>query len=115
MFEYLTVHDGPVVEGLEAFETVYARDQPQYIPLRTLPGEDGASALSRWTPTDEQRKAIAEGADILLEVIHFHGPLAPVRMAIIKPEGDAWSEWFCATTKGPYRDVFQKLEQGEKT
>jgi len=51
--------------------------------LRTLPGERGMSAITRWELTPEQREAVANGADILLEVHHFGGPLAPVRMMIL--------------------------------
>ena len=104
MFDYLMASIDPVVDGLEDFEKIYALDQPQYIPLRTLPGENGNSAITRWELTPEQRQAIVDGADIFLEVIHFKGPLAPVRMAIGKLENDPqlWREWFCAQTKGPY-------------
>ena len=38
-FDFVALHDGPVVAGLEKFETVYAKDQPQYLPMRTLPGK----------------------------------------------------------------------------
>jgi hypothetical protein len=112
MFVYLETHDGPVVSGAEEFEKVYAKNQPEYIPLRTLPGERGASAISRWRFTDEQRKAIANGADILLEVVHFHGPLAPVRMMLSDrlDAGGHFPRWFAVQTQGPY---FEKLAQAE--
>lgn len=103
--DYLSAHDGPVITGLEQFETVYAKNQPQYIPLRTLPGENGDSAISRFHPTDEQRKAIAEGADIYLELLHFTGPLAPSRMMILTEEPDAVDDfhaWWKAQTRGTY-------------
>lgn len=82
-FEYMQPKDGPVFKGLEDEELVYAKDQPEYIPLRTLKakGEMGA-VLSRWTFTEEQRKAIAEGADVILELSTFNGPLQPIRMAV---------------------------------
>ncbi len=106
MFDYLSASIGPVVEGLEDFEKIYALEQAKYIPLRTLPGENGNSAITRWEISEEQRKAIADGADIMLEVVHFKGPLAPVRMMIVKPENDLklWRKWFCAQTKGNYWD-----------
>ena len=93
MFDYLSASIGPVVEGLEDFEKIYALEQAEYIPLRTLPGENGFSAITRWELTDKQREAIANG-----------GPLAPVRMAIGKQENDPklWNEWFAAQTKAPY-------------
>lgn len=83
MYDFLSPKDGPVVEGLEAQETVYAKDQPEYTPLRTLRSSDEAGrVISRWAPTPEQRKAIADGADIYLELLTFNGPLQPIRMAV---------------------------------
>ena len=99
MFDYLSASIDPVVEGLEEFEKIYALEQAQYIPLRTLPGENGNSAITRWEISPEQRRMIADGADILLEVIHFGGPLAPVRMMLAKPEGAEWNRWFCMQAK----------------
>lgn len=137
MFDYLSASIGPVVEGLEEFEKIYALEQGEYIPLRTLPGkvedplptrlttlpaENSYSAITRWEPTPEQRQAIADGADIFLEVIHFRGPLAPVRLAIGKQENDVdlWNEWFAAQTRGPYVAVLterrkEKLQNGHES
>lgn len=126
MFDYLSASIGPVVEGLEEFEKIYALEQGCYVPLRTLPGkvkdplparltalpaENSKSAITRWEMTPEQRKAIAEGADIFLEVIHFGGPLAPVRMAIGKQENDIdlWNEWFAAQTNAPYGAELRRM------
>ena len=83
MFEYLSPRNGPVIDGLESKEVVYAKDQPEYIPLRTLKSDGSMGAvISRWTLTPEQRKAVADGADIFLELSTFHNPLQPIRMAI---------------------------------
>lgn len=102
MFSHLSPHDGPVVAGLEEFETVYAKNQPEYIPLRVLPGDRGMSAISRWTPTEQQRQAIAAGADVLLEVYHFGKPLAPVRMMVTDGKGQYFRQWFAHQTNAPY-------------
>lgn len=104
MFEYLNASIGPVVEGLEDYEKIYALEQAEYIPLRTLPGENGDSAITRWELTPAQRQAIMDGADIMLEVIHFKGPLAPVRMMLVKPEEEHFNVRFCAQTRGTYGD-----------
>jgi hypothetical protein len=95
MFEYLKPLDGPVVDGLESQEVVYAANQPQYIPLRTLcaNGQMGA-VLSRWTLSKEQREAVAAGADIFLELSTFHEPLQPIRMAISDASGSKFADWF---------------------
>ncbi len=79
---------GPVVKGLEQHEKVYAEHQPEYLPLRTLPGEQGNSAISRWALTDAQRIAIVKGANIMLELTHFGNPLQPVRMMITDQVGE---------------------------
>ncbi len=85
--DYLTPKNGPVVEGREAEEVVFAKDQPEYIPLRTLtyetyPNSGDIRVMSRWTLTSEQRKAVSEGADIFLTCLTFGRPLQPVTLAI---------------------------------
>lgn len=65
MFEYLSPADRPVIDGLEDREVVFAKDQPEYIPLRALVSPDDEKAvLTRWTLTSEQRAAVCDGADI---------------------------------------------------
>jgi hypothetical protein len=104
MFDAVDPYDGPVVIGLEKFETVYAKDQPQYRPLRTLPARKGDSAIARFHFTDAQRKAIAEGADIYLELLHFGGPFAPsLIMVMSEPANtDNFRKWWKVQTDAPY-------------
>jgi hypothetical protein len=92
--DYLLPKDGPVFDGLESKEVVYAKDQPEYIPLRTLvyAGRD-TKVISRWTLTDEQRKAVAEGADIFLMLFTFGHPLQPIQMAVSDGKDD--TDWVC--------------------
>jgi hypothetical protein len=85
--DYLKPFAGPVVAGREAEEVVFAKDQPQYVPLRTLiyetyPGSGDVRVMSRWTFTADQRKAVAEGEDIYLTLLTFGQPLQPILMAI---------------------------------
>jgi hypothetical protein len=92
MYAYLNPRNGPVVDGMEDEEVVYARFQPPYIPLRTLVSDDrNQRVVSRWTLTDEQREAIAQGADIFLELLTFGEPLQPIRVAV--SEGDLDTDW----------------------
>lgn len=108
MFEFLQSAVAPVIPGLEEFEVVYAKHQPEYNPLRTLKADtngiplleqwidllahlrtleartNAVPVLSRWTLTAEQRQAVANGADIYLELLTFGGPLQPIRMAVGK-------------------------------
>lgn len=89
MIDYLEPASVPVVPGTEAREVVYAKDQPEYNPLRTLVSEDTKRAvLSRWSPTAEQRKAIAEGKDIFLKLLTFHRPLQPI-LIFLADDSDA--------------------------
>lgn len=83
MIEYMEPSEKPVVAGSEDREVVYAKNQTQYKPLRTLVSSNASRAvLSRWTPTDEQRTAIADGKDIYLELLTFGRSLQPILMFI---------------------------------
>ena len=92
MFDYMRPKDAPVFSGFESEEVVYAKNQPEYIPLRTLVGDatieimgrviNRRPVLSRWTFTKEQREAIANGADVILELSTYGQPLQPIRMAV---------------------------------
>lgn len=83
LFDYLSPKDGPVFAGFESWEVVYAKNQSQYLPLRTLVSfGDDRRVTSRWTLTPEQRKAVAEGADIFLTLLTFGKPLQPTSIAI---------------------------------
>src|SRR5689334_6353919 len=82
-FSYLSPADRAVIDAFEAHEVVYAKEQPEYIPLRTLRGNTReVPVLSRWTLTPEQRKAVADGADIFLQLLTFGNPLQPIVMAV---------------------------------
>lgn len=104
VFGFIDPHDGPVIPGLEKYESVYAKDQPQYRPVRTLPCDDGNGAVMRLTPTDAQRRAIAEGADLYLELLHFRGPLAPSLLMVMSEPADTddFRMWWKAQTSAPY-------------
>lgn len=81
---YLTPKDGPVLEGHEMEEVVFAKNQPQYKPLRCLVDDSRGDrrVTSRWTLTEEQRKAVAEGADIYLTLLTYGNPLQPILLAV---------------------------------
>jgi hypothetical protein len=75
----------PVVNGLENEEVVYADDQPEYSKLPCLKSRkpDGTgSILTRWTFTEEERRAIANGADVFLRVLTYQHPLQPIGMFV---------------------------------
>lgn len=92
MLYFMDPHDGPVIEGLEAHEIVFGKEQPQYRPLRGLVNRtfgdtevNKGEVLTRWTLTESQRVAVAQGADIYIEVSTFGLPLQPLRVAVHMP------------------------------
>lgn len=82
-FDYLQPADAPVVDGLERHEMVFAKNQPEYNPLRALVSKTpDRRVMSRWTLTPEQRWAVFEGADIYLQLMTFGQPLQPIMVAV---------------------------------
>jgi hypothetical protein len=75
----------PQVSGYD--EIVFAKDQPEYIPLPAIRvNRDGAETIvTRWKLTDEEREAVASGADLWLEVMTIGQPLQPIRIAMVCP------------------------------
>jgi hypothetical protein len=71
-----------VIKGMETDQVNYAENQPEYDTLPSLRSLDGR-VTSRWTFTDEERRKIAEGADILLTLYTFNKPLQPIQMRVI--------------------------------
>lgn len=105
---YLSPADRPVVDGLEAQEVVYAKDQPEYIPLRTLRSNTAeARVLSRWALTPEQREAVAAGADIYLELLTFGNPLQPILMSV----GEMGSEFVARQFELPMIGVSDSVSE----
>lgn len=100
----------PVMPGSESIETVYGEKQQEYVPLpavyldteqkvwrlwaghsKTLPAvvcveRSSRPVLSRWRLSDEDRKAIAEGADIVLTLLTFNAPLVPSHLQVVMPD-----------------------------
>jgi hypothetical protein len=66
----------PVLPISADVETVYAKDQPEYVPLPTFRSEK--AVLSRWTLSDEERAHIAAGGDLFICMMNFGGPLLPI-------------------------------------
>src|SRR5581483_11924856 len=83
MFSFLKPAERPVIDALEKYEIFFAKNQPEYSPLRALSSntKDGR-VMSRWALTPELRKAIAEGADIFITQLTFGKALQPISVAI---------------------------------
>lgn len=78
-----------LTEEFVSSEIRIAEHQDEYQTLPALSLTDG-STISRWRPTDEERAAIAQGADILLYVLNGSDKLQPVKVEII--DGDPRTE-----------------------
>ncbi len=72
----------PVDPGAPGQKIVYAADQPPYLPLisRVL-GHNGI-VRTRWQLTDEERRQIADGADLVLDVTTYGRPLQPLHLEL---------------------------------
>lgn len=100
----------PVLPGSKPIETVYGEKQEEYIALpavylhtdekvwrlwsgnsKLLPvvvfvERNSRPVLSRWRLTEEERMAIAAGADVVLTLLTFNAPLAPSHLQVTMPD-----------------------------
>ena len=73
----------PVAPGSAEAEVTYAKDQQEYLPLPTLRLDTPqVPVISRWRLTEDERKAIAEGADVVLTLWTFGNPLQPILLEV---------------------------------
>jgi hypothetical protein len=56
---------------------IYAKDQPEYLPLPMWKGPDGYR-VSRWKLTWKERFQLLLGGSIWLTILTFNNPLQPV-------------------------------------
>ena len=74
----------PVIsQEYKKHEVIFAKDQPEYLPLPALvlEGEE-KPVVSRWRLDDLERKKVAAGADILLTQNIFDGLYNPIRLEV---------------------------------
>lgn len=90
----------PVFSEAEVeFEKVLALDQPEYQPIIVLPmdfhlrNEAGEVEIrkclamaARFRLSDEDRKAVAEGADLVITEMVFGQPFTPLNLQLCKPD-----------------------------
>jgi hypothetical protein len=77
----------PVMPGSEAIEEVLAEDQPEYDPLPVVICDtESRPMVSRWRLSEEERSAIAAGADIILQQLTFGCQFQPVNLQIVMPD-----------------------------
>lgn len=74
----------PVLPGSSAIEIVLGKGQPQYVPLPAVYLDTPARPMiTRFRLNDEERAAIAEGADIVLQQLTFGTPFQPVNLQAV--------------------------------
>jgi hypothetical protein len=77
----------PVLPGSESIEIVLGRNQPQYTPLPAVYLDTPCKPMiTRWRLTDEERDAVANGADVILQQLTFGEPFQPVNLQIVLPD-----------------------------
>lgn len=74
----------PVVKGFEDLEVVFAKDQPEYLPLPALPSGD--QVITHWRLSwSERLRALIKG-DLYLTLLTFRRPLQPISLSLKRPE-----------------------------
>jgi hypothetical protein len=68
----------------EYTNVVYAKDQPEYIPLPAYQDTDG-TIVTTWELTKEEIEAVKESGRIYLMVSTFNQPLQPVLLTTTNP------------------------------
>jgi hypothetical protein len=76
--------ESPVIVGYEERQIVYAKDQPEYLPLSTLPVGDPLHGrrLTRWRLSWIERLRVLWSGDIYTDVMTFNKPLQPIRITV---------------------------------
>lgn len=65
-------------------EVVYAKDQPEYIPLPAIRTADG-TVITRWRLSWRERLRVLLHGEVYLTVLTFNHPLQPVRLEVSTP------------------------------
>lgn len=78
----------PVESGLaaeDATRVIFAKDQPEYMPLPALVFPDG-KICTEWRLTEDERARIQTGENIRLWIWNFGHPLQPVALEVTTAE-----------------------------
>jgi len=76
----------PVLPGCPNIpEVVFAKDQPEYVPLPAviMDKATGIPVMTRWRLTDDERRWIAAGGEIVLTQMTFGRSLQPVHLQVV--------------------------------
>jgi len=73
----------PAIDSLEL--RVYAKNQPEYLPLPSRVDSDG-TVVTCWELTWRERLTVLFRGTLYLTLLTFNKPLQPIRCSIDKPE-----------------------------
>jgi hypothetical protein len=80
----------PVVPGLEPYEIKIggpSNNQPETVALIGLRSPEGR-VLMRWKPEEDERTAIAAGADVYVTLETFNEPFRPLTLQVMRADVD---------------------------
>ncbi len=74
----------PVFPDSDIPEVVFAKDQPEYIPLPAvyLKGSPQGAVLTRWKLSEEEKEKIRLDGDLVITPLTFNRPLQPIHLKI---------------------------------
>jgi len=72
----------PAIPNLPA--VIYAKDQPEYLPLPAHRSEDGC-VTTRWRLTWKERLQLLFSGELYLQILTFNDPLQPTKMSTELP------------------------------
>jgi hypothetical protein len=76
----------PVIPGDYREDTIFAKDQPEYIPLPAYRvGDSRGTVVTRWHVSLRERIRILIFGDIWLTMLTFYQPLQPVKLDVRCP------------------------------
>lgn len=77
----------PVMPGSAEIEVILGNNQPEYIPLPAVYLDTAQRPMiTRWRLTNEERVAVASGADIVLSQLTFGRPFQPVHIQVTEQD-----------------------------
>jgi len=74
----------PMRRDLKQYETVIAKDQPEYNPLPSMIALDG-TVTTRWYLSFTERIKVLLFGDVYLQIMTFNKPLQPIKLSVDQP------------------------------
>lgn len=75
----------PVIKRLKDKEIVFAKNQPEYLPLPALVSQDGMVTM-RWKLTWFERLRVLIHGSVFVQLLTFGKPLQPIKVSAEPPE-----------------------------